>query len=129
MKRVFILIAGVMALACASLAQAGTPVTPRAAQLIDGCPNCSAAYRVSDDPKGAASGSTYRNVTATVVRGGVREGGDVHDLTIDNVQFTLKADKTGSALPAGGEIQGTAHDVLIFNSSATNFRMVCDPKH
>ena len=86
-------------------------------------------YRLFDDPDGIASGSRFENLTATVSRGGFRLRGDVHDIAIRNVELTLAVPTHAPELPAGIEVQGTAHDVLIEEVTASGFRMVAREGH
>lgn len=120
----------VAALACGAAALAGgndraivpSPGVTVSRGTFDG------VYRLFDDSAGVASGARFANIRATVRRGGFRLRGHVHDVVIRDVDLTLAAPMPAPELPAGIEIQGTAHDVLIERTTARDFRMVDRPK-
>ena len=85
-------------------------------------------YRLFDDKQGLASGSTFERIRAVVDRGGFRIRGDAHDVVLRDITLELREPTNAPELPAGIEIQGTAHDILIDRVVARNFKMVPRPK-
>ncbi|HEU4961534.1 MAG TPA: hypothetical protein VFT56_14155 [Sphingomonas sp.] len=81
-------------------------------------------YRLFDDSDGRSSGSRFERIDAMVRRGGFRFRGDAHDIVIRDVTLRLAAPQHVPRLPAGIEIQGTAHDILIERTVARDFQMM-----
>lgn len=91
--------------------------------VIQGQSYRSGVYRLFDDQMGISSGSRFERINATVMRGGFRFKGDVHDVILRDIDINLEKPKSGKELPAGIEVQGSAHDILIERVRASGFQM------